>query len=356
METLTHTTPDEETCWQAVCQRAAQMDGRFVYAVRSTGIFCKPSCAARRAQRANVAFYADPTAARAAGYRPCKRCRPDQALPPQAELAAQAAAYLDEHPRATLAELGAALAVSPFHLQRVFKAQTGLSPRQYAAGRRWQALKDHLRQGEAVSQALYQSGYGSASRVYEAAQTQLGMTPAVYRRGGKDMHITYTVVPCPLGQMLLAATERGLCFLAFGDQDEDLLPALAAEYPAAGLQADPQAQSPAFSAALPALQSYLAGGAAVLDLPLDLQATAFQQRVWAELRRIPYGEVRTYTQVAEALGCPKAVRAVASACAANPVSVVTPCHRVLRRDGSLGGYRWGLARKHALLATEQGSK
>ena len=343
---------DEETCWQAVCERSAQMDGQFVYAVRSTGIFCKPSCASRRAQRANVVFYPSPAAARAAGYRPCKRCRPEQTLPPQVELAEQAAHYLDEHPQATLAELGTALAVSPYHLQRVFKAQTGLSPRQYAAGLRWQALKNRLRQGEAVSEALYQSGYGSHSRVYEAAARQLGMTPAVYRRGGKDMQIHFTIVDCPLGRMLLAGTAKGICFLSFGDQDAALQEALAAEYPAAELLPD----TAALQTWLQALQDYLAGQRLALDLPLDVQATAFQLRVWAELRRIPYGEVRTYSQVAEAVGNPAAVRAVASACAANPVSVVTPCHRVLRRDGGLGGYRWGLARKQTLLAVEQNHK
>jgi AraC family transcriptional regulator of adaptative response/methylated-DNA-[protein]-cysteine methyltransferase len=354
-ETIQQAFPDDETCWQAFLGRDPRYNGVVYYGIRSTGIYCKPACPARRAGREQVVFFAAPEQAEAGGYRPCRRCHPRDLLEPQAEWVQQACALIEAAERPlSLEELAAQVGVSPYHFHRVFKSATGLTPRQYAAARRVQRFKELVRPvddaqgGQPVSQALYAAGYGSSSQLYSQAAHELGMTPAAYRRGGKDMDVHYTIVDCPLGRLLLAGTERGVCAVSFGEEDAALERALAEEYPAARLERD---------AALPgewlqALQAYLAGDGRRLDLPLDLQATTFQLRVWEALRRIPYGERRSYTQVAQEIGQPAAVRAVASACAANPVSLVTPCHRVVRSDGSLGGYRWGLERKRALLAAE----
>ena len=347
---ITNTFPDEATCWQAVLERDEQYDGRFYTGVRSTGIYCRPSCPARHPGREQVRFYPTREAAVQAGFRPCKRCKPERKQSTQAELVERAIRILSsaEEPP-TLEVLGRELGASPFHLQRVFKAATGLSPRQYAAGLRAGRFKEEVREGTSVTGALYEAGYGSSSRLYEESNQRLGMTPSVYRSGGRAMQIQTAIVDCPLGRMLVAATERGVCAVSLGTEDAGLQEALRAEYPAAeiapaagGLQDE-----------VHALLAYLNGQQPRLDLPLDVQATAFQLRVWEELRRIPYGETRTYTQVAEAIGRPKAVRAVANACANNPAALVTPCHRVIRTDGSLGGYRWGLERKASLLAEEK---
>jgi AraC family transcriptional regulator of adaptative response/methylated-DNA-[protein]-cysteine methyltransferase len=248
-----------------------------------------------------------------------------------------------------LAELAESLGVSPFHLQRVFKAETGLSPRQYAAARRMERLKNDLQQGRDVTTALYEAGFGSSSRLYESARQSLGMTPGTYRNGGKGMEIRYTTLDTALGRMLLAATDQGLCKVSFGADDLELEAQLAGEFPraarvreAAGLQDWAGA-----------VREHLDGKRPALNLPLDAQGTAFQQRVWAALRQIPYGQTRTYAQLAETIGQPSAVRAAAHACASNPLAVVTPCHRIIRSDGTLGGYRWGLERKKKLLAHEQ---
>jgi AraC family transcriptional regulator of adaptative response/methylated-DNA-[protein]-cysteine methyltransferase len=249
----------------------------------------------------------------------------------------------------TLAALGKAVGLSPQHLQRTFKRILGISPRQYADACRLGVLKARLKQRRTVLMALLEAGYGSTSRVYERASTQLGMTPATYKRGGRDMDIRYTLAPCPLGRLLLAVTERGVCAVYLGEEDGPLEAALRAEYPAARVQ-------PAGAGQLPwlgELLEHLGGRRPSLELPLDVQATAFQWRVWQELRKIPYGQTRTYREIAEALGQPEAVRAVGRACATNPVSVIIPCHRVVRGDGSLGGYRWGLQRKQALLDREK---
>ncbi len=340
---------DEETCWRAVENRDASFSGRFVLGVRSTKIYCRPGCPARLPKRQNVTFFAACAQAEAAGYRACKRCQPNRPLEPQAQLVTDACRLLEESSRLPLAELGRRLGVSPWHLQRVFKAATGLSPRQYAAARREQQLKEQLRQGQDVAGALYAAGYGSHSRLYETAGQRLGMTPGQLRRGGKGMTIYYAIVACRLGRMLVAATSRGVCALSFGQDDADLEAFLRREYPSAALQANSQY----LAAWLNDLLAYLDGQQPRLDLPLDVQATAFQLRVWEELRRIPYGQTRTYTQVAQAIGQPSAVRAVARACAANPAAVITPCHRVVRSDGSLAGYRWGTQRKQALLDMER---
>lgn len=342
--------PDEATCWQAVEMRDAQFDLRFFYAVRSTGIYCRPSCPSRRPRREQVSFYATREASQAAGYRPCKRCQPERDRSVQAELVQQAIQLIETAPEAlSLEALGRLLNASPFHLQRVFKVATGLSPRQYAAGLRAGRLKQQLRSGQEVTGALYEAGYSSSSRLYAEADARLGMTPSTYRSGGKHMQIHYTISDCPLGRMLVAATPRGVCAVSLGGDDAGLETSLRAEYPNA--QIEPAADSLRHEVAC--LLDYLNGLRPRLDLSLDVQATAFQLRVWEELRRIPYGETRTYTQVAEAIGRPKAVRAVANACASNPAALVTPCHRVIRGDGSLGGYRWGIERKKTLLSEER---
>ena len=338
----------EAECWRAVLERDAHYDGRFVFGVRTTGVYCRPSCPARRPRRENVTFYAQAAEARVAGLRPCKRCQPDEDLPGRARLVEQACRLIeaaDEPP--TLEALGRALAVSPAHLQRVFKAALGLSPRQYTAGLRAERLKGELRAGSAVTSALYEAGYQSAGRLYAEAPARLGMRPSAYRSGGKDMHIEYSLSDSPLGRLLVARTGQGVSAVYLGDSDAALEEMLRREYPAAELA---RVERPGGETA--AVLAYLEGDTARPDLPLDLRATAFQLRVWEELRRIPRGETRTYTQVAAAIGRPSAVRAVANACAANPAALVTPCHRVIRGDGGLGGYRWGMERKQKLLAME----
>jgi len=344
---------DEEACWQAVLQRDARQDLRFFYAVRSTGVYCRPSCPARRPRREQVRFFARREEAQAAGFRACKRCQPERDLSPQAELASQAIALIEAAPEPpSLEALGRQLHASPFHLQRVFKAVTGLSPRQYAAGLRAGRLKAQLRDGQDVSGALYEAGYASSSRMYAEAGARLGTTPSNYRSGGSQMQIHYSLSDCPLGRLLVAATPRGVCAVSLGSDDPALLAGLRAEYPAAELL--PAADG--LQREVACLLDYLSGAQPRLDLPLDVQATAFQLRVWEELRRIPYGETRSYTMLAEAIGRPKAVRAVANACASNPAALITPCHRVIRGDGTLGGYRWGLERKRALLASEKAGR
>ncbi len=354
METKNEPTlPDEETCWQAVQQRDAAYNGQFYFGVRSTRIYCKPGCPARRPRREQVLFFNSCEQAEAAGFRPCKRCRPRQAADPQVTLVARACRLIETAGEPlSLQELGRQLGVSPYHLQRRFKALTGVTPRQYAASWRIQQFKAQVRQGRAVSEALYEAGFGSNSRLYEGAADQLGMTPAAYRRGGRGMRIDYTIVDSPLGRLLVAATEQGICALGLSEADAELEDFLRTEYPAAELAGD----GAYLKEWVQALLDYLEGERPHLDLPLDVQATAFQRRVWEELRRIPYGETRTYTQVAEAIGRPRAVRAVGRACATNPVSLVIPCHRVVGTNGSLTGYRWGLSRKQALQATERRHK
>jgi AraC family transcriptional regulator, regulatory protein of adaptative response / methylated-DNA-[protein]-cysteine methyltransferase len=347
----------EDTYWQAVQSRDSQFNGVFVYGVRSTGIYCRPGCPSRRPRREQVTFFASPAAAGEAGFRACRRCRPQEALTPnqQAELASRVCRLIEatfgERPP-SLAELGSELHLSPSHLQRIFKAVTGLTPHQYARGQRMQRFKSQVRQGQDVTTALYEAGFGSSSRLYEQSDQRLGMTPAEYRRGGQGMQIGYTIVDTPLGRMLVAAAERGICAVSFEGEDGDagLESRLSGEYPAARIRRDDEGMG-MWAAALVA---HLEGKQPDLALPLDLQATAFQLRVWEELRRIPYGQTRSYAQVAQAIGKPAAVRAVAQACAANPAVLVTPCHRVVRSDGGLGGYRYGLRRKQALLNREKG--
>jgi AraC family transcriptional regulator of adaptative response/methylated-DNA-[protein]-cysteine methyltransferase len=344
-------------CWRAVLGRDTRWDGLFVYGVRSTGIYCRPSCASRRPGRAQVLFFAQPDRAEQAGFRPCRRCHPRDATYGRAANTAQTAlvaatcrrieAQLDGPVR--LSALADAARATPHQLHRAFRRVMGITPRQYAEALRLGLLKKHLREGRDVTTALYEAGFSSSSRLYERSDAHLGMTPATYRRGGRGMRIGYAIADCPLGRLLLAATERGVSAVYFGDSDRPLEAALRREYPSAEIHRDPRG----LSAWVRALVQHLGGAETQLDLPLDVAATVFQQRVWAALRRIPYGSTRTYRQIARALGRPSATRAVARACATNPVSVVVPCHRVVREDGKLAGYRWGLERKRALLDHER---
>lgn len=335
--------------WAAVAARDRAADGAFCYAVRSTRVYCRPSCPSRRPRRGNVQFFATPAAAEAAGFRACRRCEPASATADERAVArVQRLLEAAERPP-TLQALAAAAGYSPAHLQRLFKRATGLSPRQYGAALRVERLKAGLRGGASVTEAMYQAGYGSSRALYESAPGLLGMAPRAYRRGGAGQTIRYACTETPLGWMLLAATGRGLCSVRFGDTEAGLAAGLRAEFPAADLVPDPEALAP-YARSVRAL---LAGEAPAAPLPIDPVGTAFQQQVWAALRQIPIGQTRTYSQVAAALGRPAAVRAVAQACARNPLAVVTPCHRVVAAGGKLGGYRWGAARKQALLAAER---
>jgi len=338
-----------ETQWRQVMARDARQDGRFVFAVRTTGIYCRPSCPSRRPRRDSVEFFADPQQAERAGYRACLRCKPTE-LSAQARAIMRARQLLDEAEGVlTLAELSKGVGVSPFHLQRLFKRATGLSPREYQSARRMQQVKHGLRKGDDVTTALYDAGFGSPSRLYEKTSEQLGMTPGTYRRGGAGMTIQYGIVPSPLGRLLVAATSRGLCAVRFGESANDMERELRAEFSAAALHRDDSALQPYLQSLLASLR----GENRTVDLPLDVRATAFQKKVWDVLRRIPRGETRSYSEVAHAIGDDKAVRAVARACASNPVAIVVPCHRVVRSDGELAGYRWGVERKQKLLEREQ---
>jgi AraC family transcriptional regulator, regulatory protein of adaptative response / methylated-DNA-[protein]-cysteine methyltransferase len=345
--------PAEEELWQALLARDPGYSGRAFYAVRSTGIYCRLDCPSRRPRRDQVTFFATCQEAEQAGFRACKRCRPEQAAAPLVARVEQACRILENEGYLPLEKLASRLGASPYHVQRTFKAVTGLTPYQFAARLRSSQLKAQLREGHSVTEALYEAGYGSSSRLYESTAQNLGMTPGQYRQGGKNMNIHYTIVDAPLvGRLLVAGTDQGVCSVTFGDDDQALVAGLAAEYPLAKLALDGEN----LAAWVRAILAHLSGLQPHLDLPLDLRATAFQLKVWEELRRIPYGETRTYTQVAQAIGKPAAVRAVAHACASNPAALVTPCHRVLRADGTLGGYRWGLARKETLLKFESESK
>ncbi len=336
----------QDHLWKAVEQRDAEMASRFVYAVVSTGIYCRADCPSRRPNRKNVVFYESPSLAETAGFRPCRRCRPNEVSAADG-LLQSAIAAIDarvEEPF-SLEELAAETGANPRQLHRLFRDTLGVTPRQYAAAARLDSLKAKLRQGVPVTDALYDAGYGSSSRLYESAGSRMGMTPASYRKRGAGLAITWDIGDTALGRMLVASTDRGICALYFGESDSALEMALVEEYPAATLQRAAQSW-------IPPLAEAIAERKPAPSLPLDVQATAFQARVWEELRRIPFGETATYSDIAERIGSPDAVRAVASACARNPVSLLTPCHRVLRKEGALGGYRWGLDRKRRLLALE----
>src|SRR6202167_482663 len=354
--------PRAEALWHAVQSRDRAADGAFVYAVRSTGIYCRPSCPSRKPRREQVVFFPLPDAAEQKGFRECRRCHP-RALPmrdPRVETVARVCREIEARVQSdpgidvrsdtqlTLAALSALAGMSPHQLDRAFRSAMGITPRQYADAQRMRRLKSRLKRGDNVTTALYEAGYGSSSRLYERAPSHLGMTPAAYGRGGAGMQIHYAIVGSPLGRLLVGATERGISALYLGKDDGPLESSLRKEYPRAEIQRDRNG----LEGWVGKILEHLRGREPNLDLPTDVQATAFQRRVWEELRKIPYGTTRTYSQVARAIGKPKAIRAVARACATNPVSVVVPCHRVVREDGNLAGYRWGLERKRALLEHE----
>lgn len=336
--------------WRAVLDRDRAWDGAFVYAVSSTNIFCRPSCPSRRPRVDRVAFYVDATSARAAGYRACKRCAPESAAADASTAAVvRALTHLDTHDGPiALEELATVSGLSRAHLQRQFTRLVGCSPQEWQIGRRSERLRAELRSGGSVSRAAFDAGFDSLPRAYAASEQHLGMSPGAYRRGARGETVYFTVVACALGQALVAMTARGVCRVILGDDADVLTSMLQEELHAATLIVDDVAVREVAHAIVLAAS----GAALATTLPLDLRGTAFQQRVWRELTRIPRGETITYAELARRVGSPGAVRAVGSACGANPAAVVVPCHRVLRSDGALGGYRWGLERKAALLASE----
>ncbi|MGA2100515.1 MAG: bifunctional DNA-binding transcriptional regulator/O6-methylguanine-DNA methyltransferase Ada [Candidatus Sulfotelmatobacter sp.] len=338
--------------WRAVLSRDAKRDGDFVFAVSSTGIYCRPSCAARRPRRENVQFFSRPEEAEHAGYRACLRCRP-KAFRRNTESDGVKAMcrFIEQHldEPLTLERLAKEFHQSPFHLQRRFKSVLGITPRAYADSCRLKMLKRSLQAGDSVTRAMYDAGYGSSSRLYERTASQLGMTPDKYRRGAIAATIRYACMESPLGRMLIASTERGICSIQFARTDGELLEGLKREFPFAARKED----RGGLRSWVDALLRHMRGKNLDSSLPLDIRATAFQRKVWAYLQSIPFGETKSYSQVAKGIGRPTAVRAVARACATNPVAVAIPCHRVVREDGSMGGYRWGMERKKALLAMER---
>jgi len=341
---------------KAIKTRDVQYEGIFWYGVRTTGIYCRPTCPSRQPKPENVVFFALPDAARRAGFRACLRCKPDQIAlsDPQAELVQSICRLIDLHldDVPNLENLGHQVKLSRFHLQRLFKKLMGITPRQYAEARRAEKFKTRIKAGESVSGAIYEAGYGSSSRLYEKSDSQLGMTPATYRKGGQGMSIRYATMKSTLGQLLVAATERGICSVALGESERDLVDQLSAEFPRAKIEPD---ESHLQERALIILD-YLAGQLPHPHLSLDVQGTAFQKRVWEELRRIPEGETASYSEIARRIGQPRSTRAVARAIATNPAAILTPCHRVIRENGELGGYRWGIDRKRRLLEMEQKKK
>lgn len=338
--------------WKALASRDSAADGTFIYAVTSTGIYCRPSCPSRRPRADRVRFFDTTLEARQAGFRPCKRCRPDTVglAQPGIDAVRRASAYLATHAdqTVTLGHLARVTSMSPHHLQRRFKAIVGLSPREFQSAVRAGKLRTSLRDGRDVTTAIYEAGYGSPSRVYEAAPTGKGMSLSSYRRGGAGMRIGYSTISTEVGEVLVAATENGVCAVKIGTNESVLARDLRREYPAAEIEANLKPNSEWVKA----IAKHLRGDAPSLDLPIDVRATAFQWKVWRELQRIPYGETRAYADVARSIGKPKAVRAVANACASNPVCLVVPCHRVVPSAGGTGGYRWGAQRKEKLLTRE----
>jgi len=341
----------QEECWQAVLARKLLADGLFFYAVRTTGIYCRPSCPSRRPARKNVVFYPTSAEAHAAGYRPCKRCQPDH-IHPQASRIVAACRYLDERETApTLSELGQAVQMSPYALQRLFQRVLGLSPRQYWATRQTHRLQRELATDSTVTRALYAAGYGSSSRLYEHSDATLGMTPGSYKRRGAGQKIVFTTDASPLGRILVAATERGICAVALATTDAELCSSLQRDF----AQADLQRGDAVLAGRLAEVLSHMQEHPLSAELALDVRATAFQRRVWEALQQIPRGQTRSYGEIARQIGQPTAVRAVARACSQNPVAVIVPCHRVIGKDGQLTGYRWGVKRKQKLLAMERAS-
>lgn len=356
--------------WQAVLERDRSLDGAFVFAVSSTGVFCRPSCPAKRPRRENVQFFAHPLQAEQSGYRACLRCRPKAVDGnPQSAVIRAICRYIEQHVAdqqlensLTLRQLAKEFRLSPFHLRRTFKSGLGVSPKAYIDAVRLRHVKQNLQAGHNVTTSLYAAGYGSSSRLYERTAAQLGMTPEKYRRGAVAAVVRYSITDSPLGRMLIAATDKGICSIQFADSladnrsydrsaddDAQLQQGLMREFPFATRRRDDEALQPWKET----LARVIMGQEPNSSLPLDIRATAFQRRVWEALQQIPRGETRSYSAVAKKIGMPKATRAVARACATNPVAVAIPCHRVVRQDGNPGGYRWGMERKDQLLAIER---
>lgn len=347
---------DHELQWQAVLAKDARLDGQFVFAVSSTGIYCRPSCPSRRPHRERVSFFQLPEQAEQAGFRACRRCHPrdSRARDPQIRMAQEVCRLIDENggEPITLSTLSSELGVSSFHLQRTFKSVMGITPKDYAETSRVNRFKQGVRKGDAITSAIYDAGFGSSSRLYESASAKLGMTPATYGKGGRGAVINYAIVETELGRLLVAATNKGVCSVMLGDSDASLKADLLKEFPLAEIRLD---EKP-LRASVSAIVEHLKSKSPHIDLPVDIRATAFQRQVWEALRAIPYGQTHSYSEVAKAIGQETAVRAVARACATNPVALVIPCHRVIREDKSLGGYRWGLERKKKLLEREARTK
>ncbi|HEX6307150.1 MAG TPA: bifunctional DNA-binding transcriptional regulator/O6-methylguanine-DNA methyltransferase Ada [Longimicrobiales bacterium] len=342
--------PDDP--WQVVLTRDRSWDGALFYGVRTTGIYCRPSCPSRRPKPENVAFFDSADSAERAGFRACHRCQPRSATGTTTERRIRRALrYLDEHPdeRVTLDRLGRAVGLSPFHLQRAFKDAVGVSPREYQEARRLEVMKARLNEGDQVGRAVWAAGYGSVRGAYESAARGTGMTPGQYRSGAEGLHIRYALRSTRFGPLIVAWTSTGVCAVLLGDAPDALARDLEAEFPSASITAG----EPSDTAWVDAVLAYVEGRHPGLAVPLDLHGSAFQLRVWKALREIPFGEVRTYRDIAQAIGAPGSARAVARACATNRTAVVVPCHRVVRSDGSLSGYRWGEDRKRRLLEQEQ---
>jgi len=352
--TLAPLAPDEHR-WLAVARRDAAADGTFVYAVKTTGVYCRPSCGARLARRENVEYFAAPAGAERGGFRACKRCRPNEAGARNGHADAVAGACrlierADEMPDVNA--LAVAAGMSPSHFHRVFKSQTGVTPKAYGSAHRARRVRDELAQSKTVTAAVYNAGFNSSGRFYSGAAKTLGMKPSTFRAGGVGMTIRYAVGRCSLGSVIVAASEAGICFIALGDDRDELARELRDRFP----RADVNRGDAAFEKTLGKVIAFVERPAIGLHLPLDIRGTAFQQRVWQKLAEIPCGRTRTYREIAAELGAPGATRAVAKACGDNPIAVAIPCHRVVRSDGELAGYRWGLARKAKLLQRERDPK
>jgi len=340
--------------WQAVVNCDAAADGQFVYAVKTTGIYCAPSCASRQPNPENVQFFSDAASAEKAGYRPCKRCRQGMISLAQfhAERIAQACRLIEQATEPyPLKQLASDVGISAYHFHRLFKAHTGVTPKEYAQALRGKRLQQNLAQDGRVTDAIYQSGYASDGRFYENATAALGMTPKAFKDGGRDIEVWFAVGQCKLGHILVAESARGICAILLGDDPDALVQSLQQRFPHAALQG----ANAEFEQRIATIVGFVDAPETGLNLPLDIRGTAFQQRVWQALRDIPLGSTASYSQIAEKIGAPKAVRAVAGACAANWLAVAIPCHRVVKNDGQLSGYRWGVERKKALLDQEHKS-
>lgn len=342
---------ESEIFWQAVIANDVRFDGAFVLGVKTTGIYCRPSCRARLPLRKNVDFYGSPAVAEGSGFRACKRCRPQlvESVDPQIEKIVEMCRHIAADDQISLEDLAATFELSASHLQRSFKEVIGVSPKKYAEVVRMERFKAELKTGSDVTSAMYDAGFGSSRALYEKADEHLGMTPSKYKKGGLGMNINYMIAECDLGKMLVARTSRGICSVTFGDHEAVMKGHLSAEFPQAEISED----AGELKDAVAAIVRHLGGKSRHLSLPLDLQATAFQLQVWQLLREIPYGETRSYSEIAESLGDKNKVRAVARACATNRVAVVIPCHRVIGKSGEMSGYRWGIERKEKLLAREK---